>query len=77
MFQLRTTSLNNGTAQEYAHFDDFNLSTDAPLPIQLESFDGICENNQKIIRWTTSSERNNKSFILEKWINKEWTFLKK
>lgn len=76
VFQLRATSLTNGSAQEYGHFDDFNLTTNPPMPIQLTDFKGNCINNIKKITWSTESERNNKVFVLEKWQKNAWQFFK-
>jgi hypothetical protein len=48
-----------------------------PLPVELISMDAKCEANQVNFQWSTASEHNSESFILEKsndcfdWINSE------
>lgn len=43
------------------------LSRDAnPLPIELISFNGYCNTNTVILKWSTSSETNNNFFTVEK-----------
>ncbi len=37
-----------------------------PLPIELVSFTGKCENNTVIIKWSTATEHNNDFFSLER-----------
>lgn len=40
---------------------------DAPLPIELLSFTGICDNQEHVrLNWITASEKNNRHFLVEK-----------
>ncbi len=39
------------------------------LPITLLNFDGIIENNQTILKWSTANEMNNKGFEVQKSLN--------
>jgi hypothetical protein len=42
-----------------------NLSA-SPLPIQLISFDAVCQNYQPVIQWSTATETNNDHFTVDK-----------
>jgi hypothetical protein len=37
-----------------------------PLPIELMRFEGSCEKNGALLKWTTAAELNNKYFIIER-----------
>jgi hypothetical protein len=37
-----------------------------PLPVELLSFNSFCQNEERVINWQTSSEKNNAYFILER-----------
>ncbi|MCB0795251.1 MAG: T9SS type A sorting domain-containing protein [Flavobacteriales bacterium] len=44
-----------------------------PLPVELVSLKGDCENGRVVIRWSTASEQNNDFFLVEKSMdNVEW-----
>jgi hypothetical protein len=45
-----------------------------PLPVELSSFSGECDGSQIVLRWTTNSEVNNMSFILDRSANSEYEF---
>ncbi len=48
-------------------FSPWVLSSNlAPLPIELLNFEGICENEKVVLKWSTSSETNNDFFTIEK-----------
>jgi hypothetical protein len=47
--------------------ENFNISPQSiPLPIELISFSGHCENDKVLLVWITASEWNNDRFTLEK-----------
>jgi hypothetical protein len=39
---------------------------DNPLPVELVSFTGICDNNNVLLEWQTASETNNDRFVLQR-----------
>ena len=41
-------------------------ATSATLPVKFLSFNGIVQNNQSLLTWSTASERNNKGFNVQK-----------
>ncbi|MCF8426803.1 MAG: T9SS type A sorting domain-containing protein [Bacteroidia bacterium] len=43
--------------------------TDGPLPVKLTSFTGAIENHNANLKWTTSSESDNKGFEIERSLN--------
>ncbi len=48
-------------------FRSWTLSDNlSPLPIELIYFNGNCENNKAVLKWTTASETNNDYFTIER-----------
>ena len=39
---------------------------DRPLPVELSSFTSVIDRNNVMLCWTTASERNNRSFVIER-----------
>lgn len=76
-----TGTISNGfiTSNLISSFSPFTLastSTVNPLPIELTSFEAICQNEFVEIKWTTASEKNNDYFILQKSVDGiEWNDL--
>ncbi len=70
--QYITVRMNAGSGCNWVQVDNFsfapfNVSTPcSPLPIELGTFDAVAEKNIVHIKWTTESEKNNKSFAIEK-----------
>ena len=71
---LRIRFRNTSTTPQF-RVDDIKLSGDyvAPLPVELISFTGKVTENKIQLQWSTASESNNQSFVVEKLINQEWT----
>jgi hypothetical protein len=58
---LRST----GATSAYMYIDNLQLYEINPLPIDLMNFDGLCENNEIKLNWSTASERDNDFFTIE------------
>ncbi|MEO8471049.1 MAG: hypothetical protein ABI477_02610 [Chryseolinea sp.] len=63
----------NSTGNGSANFTSFSYFTLAnktggtnPLPVELVSFDAALENEQVLVKWRTSTERNNEFFTVER-----------
>jgi Secretion system C-terminal sorting domain len=55
-----------GNADGYSSFIVYGpLGPCMPLPIKLVSFTGECSNQQKVLKWSTAIETNNKYFTIE------------
>ena len=67
-----TSSLASGFYSVYrtglTSFSQFGIASPSinPLPIELVSFYGICEENYTILHWQTASEHNASKYIVEK-----------
>lgn len=49
------------------YYDIWTLADDSdPLPIELVSFSGACNNGSVNLKWTTASETNNNQFVIER-----------
>ena len=55
----------NGNNSNYIGVDDFSYDFGS-LPVTFKSFDGIMQNGQSLLKWTTSNEINNKGFDVER-----------
>jgi hypothetical protein len=69
----RTYNAGNGYAQRtgYTSFSEYIIAKNSSwvLPIELVSFDGVCENGKVNLKWSTASETNNDFFSIEKTID--------
>ena len=70
---LRIRFRNTSTTPQF-RVDDIKLVGDyvAPLPIELILFNGQPSDDKIQISFSTASESNNESFVIEKLINQEW-----
>ncbi|MCD6020111.1 MAG: hypothetical protein K0S53_3232 [Bacteroidetes bacterium] len=73
--------INIGTGPSEWTSNDGNLSgplviTNGNLPIELLNFDGTCVTNGVQLNWSTATEVDNESFLIEKSVNgTEWQFV--
>jgi hypothetical protein len=65
--QINFPTIYGGPASAY--LDDVGVYEISPLPISLLDFKGYNEGRNNIIEWSTSSEKNNDYFTLEKTID--------
>jgi|GEM_PF-1825701 len=57
------------TYREYSEVEDYRLTLRkmiTPLPIELASFTGSCEDGNVKLTWVTASEINNEKFVIER-----------
>jgi hypothetical protein len=64
-----TTTCANGTGSTCS---SGSMSYYNYLPIELLNFYATCNSNQTMLEWTTTSESNNNSFIVEAYENEIW-----
>jgi hypothetical protein len=69
----RIYNAGNGYAQRtgYTSFSEYVIAKSSlgALPVELISFDGVCENGMVNLKWSTATETNNDFFSLEKSID--------
>jgi hypothetical protein len=58
-------SLNSGPSND-GYFDNLSLTTNIPLPIQLNSFNAQPKDKAVEISWSTAAEKNNNFFTIER-----------
>ncbi|OFY64397.1 MAG: hypothetical protein A3H98_08480, partial [Bacteroidetes bacterium RIFCSPLOWO2_02_FULL_36_8] len=62
-----TATTNTVTANDIIEFSPFvAVAGAAPLPVNLINFKAKLENNKVVLDWTTASEQNSKSFVVER-----------
>lgn len=67
------TIVSEGTISSFSPFTLASTTTNNPLPIELISFDAICNNNAVDVKWSTASEHNNDYFSVERsWDGENW-----
>lgn len=59
------TLLNTGAQSGFVGACPTAITT-APLPIELISFNGVCDNNTVVLKWKTITEHNNDYFTIER-----------
>ncbi|MBS1730672.1 MAG: hypothetical protein JSS67_07815, partial [Bacteroidetes bacterium] len=57
---------NPASAPDYIQDFPFEVYYTNTLPVTFKSFDGIMQNGQSLLKWTTSNEINNKGFDVER-----------
>jgi len=61
-----TTDAYNSAGYTYGEIEEYRVSIQSGLPIELTSFDGINKGENNYIFWVTSSEQNTSHFNLQK-----------
>lgn len=56
---------NNGTSND-AYYDDFSLTFNSPLPVELLDFDGNSMDNSVKLKWSTAAEINSSHYVIER-----------
>lgn len=70
--QFITVRMNGGSGCNWVQVDNFSFApftasvACSPLPIELGTFDAVAEKSIVHLKWNTESEKNNKSFTIER-----------
>lgn len=67
--QLNNFALNGS----FSNWVEFKCDVNAPLPLSISYFNGICKNQQVILNWQTVSEQDNQVFYIEQKLLNEWS----
>jgi hypothetical protein len=61
-----TTDAYNSAGYTYGEIEEYRVSIQSGLPIELYTFDGISKGSNNLLYWTTASESNTSHFNLQK-----------
>lgn len=61
-----TTDAYNSAGYDWGEIEEYTINIQSALPIQLVSFNALCNGDDVAVSWQTAFEHNNSHFILEK-----------